>query len=1106
MSIKRPIKRGTGTSPTPGNNPVFLNQNSIDVNEGSVGSLFLETNEPCNFAITGGADQALFSLIIDDLQLSAQDYDDPADSGADNAYQVQVTATSIATSLTTVQSITFNVKEVALPVNTVAPVISGDNIENYTLTATPGTWTGAESVSGQWYRDATPLAGKTDLTYTQVEADIGSQIKYKETATNAGGINSATQDSNVLSATISGIVARIALRNTSGYVADDPRWTYALASDTTLTQRGGYEFQMLGTNSHANTNTSYPKPLAGRDNVTGTTGRILVTVPADEDLKVRVALGNPDLASSTQTMTVQDGDGGSTLASLTATALVTGQVTNLGGAAITYTDWVSNAAFTTLNSSSGALVFRRGASDSMSLRCVEIVYPGFTQVTSGVGPYYVDASAGSDSNDGSSGNPWKHIPGDPAGGGVIPAFNVLGDGFTYMKKGQRHYPASYVSRNASHLQLLRSGASGDVITYGAYGSGDLPAITGDEVLDSWSSAASVDVFGNTNYTNIQKKAVSGVTDLHTFIYEDDDYLAPAQWPTPTNPHDFQRTTAGAPWFLTISDTDYATKVSVGSSDSGGSGYKACYIISDSGTNNCKDRYDATSTPQGYKVAVYLAGARLDEFTIDTYEVSTGKISFKIPNNLSLHTSSTTSGFMRYAIRYNPYDIRVAGQFGYSRDLATVYGHFKGSGTRAIARLTNGVTLNKDYLTFDSLKIANFGITEGQAMLQSGTRTGITLSNVELKHIMNSTGNWALYLNSSENSFTDLTITDLRIIDCPQIGGVGLVNVSNATIDGLYQRHEGRTSLYIGGTSHDIVVQNIDLSDQDSSHGNGPSIYQNAYNITIDKCYAMARPRGFSIQTTLSGTPRNNRIKNSVSTTRKLFDSIPYSESRLSFQGATGETDTIIEGCIFGISPFNIHPSAGGAASTGMIIRNCVISSLTAAELPGISFENCLIFQESGGGLLSLSGTGATDLGGNVFSASDTWDGVITVAMQQALTRNIGGSGYTQRSLGHDDYPWVIPAYGASFPLSDCYLTTTEVRAGKIAGDTFASVVGTQPGSTISLPAAGDNALFGMWKGQLYFLSTAVAGTYDVHILQTNSHPDLTGSTTKTTVITVTVLA
>lgn len=78
------------------------------------------------------------------------------------------------------------------PVNTVAPAIAGTPEQGETLTATPGTWTDAGVIVGQWLRDGVDISGETSLTYVVGDFDNGDLISYRETT------NGVTAVSNTL--------------------------------------------------------------------------------------------------------------------------------------------------------------------------------------------------------------------------------------------------------------------------------------------------------------------------------------------------------------------------------------------------------------------------------------------------------------------------------------------------------------------------------------------------------------------------------------------------------------------------------------------------------------------------------------------------------------------------------------------------------------------------------------------------------------------------------------------------------------------------------------------------------------------------------------------
>jgi hypothetical protein len=82
----------------------------------------------------------------------------------------------------------YNAPVAGIPVNTVAPAITGTLGVGNLLTTTTGTWTGAGiTFTGLWRRDGVDIPGTNSLTYTQVTADIGAFIDCFVTATNIAG-------------------------------------------------------------------------------------------------------------------------------------------------------------------------------------------------------------------------------------------------------------------------------------------------------------------------------------------------------------------------------------------------------------------------------------------------------------------------------------------------------------------------------------------------------------------------------------------------------------------------------------------------------------------------------------------------------------------------------------------------------------------------------------------------------------------------------------------------------------------------------------------------------------------------------------------------------
>lgn len=78
------------------------------------------------------------------------------------------------------------------PVNSAAPMISGTTTVGQTLTASAGTWSNSPTLSYQWRRDGSAIAGATGSTYDLVAADQGATISVTETAVTDGIRRTAT--------------------------------------------------------------------------------------------------------------------------------------------------------------------------------------------------------------------------------------------------------------------------------------------------------------------------------------------------------------------------------------------------------------------------------------------------------------------------------------------------------------------------------------------------------------------------------------------------------------------------------------------------------------------------------------------------------------------------------------------------------------------------------------------------------------------------------------------------------------------------------------------------------------------------------------------------
>ena len=145
--------------------------------------------ESVSWSLATGGDRADFSIENGVLRfVSSPDFENPADDGTDNTYEVTVQASDGGTDTTAMEEVTVRVTNVEeagmIMLSTLQPQVGvaitatlsdGDGIDATNLT----------SVEWQWYRGNTPIAGATDgagaitSMYTPAAGDIGSMVSAK---------------------------------------------------------------------------------------------------------------------------------------------------------------------------------------------------------------------------------------------------------------------------------------------------------------------------------------------------------------------------------------------------------------------------------------------------------------------------------------------------------------------------------------------------------------------------------------------------------------------------------------------------------------------------------------------------------------------------------------------------------------------------------------------------------------------------------------------------------------------------------------------------------------------------------------------------------------
>jgi len=106
-----------------------------------------------------------------------------SDVGHDLAFKVTASRTGYLTA--TVTSPPLRIKQGALRVRT-NPSVSGTRKAGHRLTGKSGTWTPTASLSRQWLRDGTPIAGATGSTYRLTKADRGHRVQLQVKAVRTG--------------------------------------------------------------------------------------------------------------------------------------------------------------------------------------------------------------------------------------------------------------------------------------------------------------------------------------------------------------------------------------------------------------------------------------------------------------------------------------------------------------------------------------------------------------------------------------------------------------------------------------------------------------------------------------------------------------------------------------------------------------------------------------------------------------------------------------------------------------------------------------------------------------------------------------------------------
>ena len=239
-----------------------------------------------------------------------------------------------------------------LPVNIVAPAVTGTATVRQTLSVSTGTWVGAPTITYayQWQRNTGNISGATSSTYTLVDADATAVIRCVVTATNLFG--SASANSNNTGAVATAVptaptIGTATAGNTQAtvtFTAPTSTGGTAITSYTAVSSPGGFTatgasspLTVTGlSNGTAYTFTVYATNAVGNSASSAASNSVTpATVPGAPTIGTATATGT---TTATVSYTAPASNGGSTITSYTAVSSpggITGTLATSGSGTIT---------------------------------------------------------------------------------------------------------------------------------------------------------------------------------------------------------------------------------------------------------------------------------------------------------------------------------------------------------------------------------------------------------------------------------------------------------------------------------------------------------------------------------------------------------------------------------------------------------------------------------------------------------------------------------------------------------------------------------------------------------------------------------------------------
>ena len=286
--------------------PSFSSSATISVaeNQTTVGTVVAADSDAddsvTGYAITGGADQTFFSIEATSGALTFDappNYEDADDSGTNNTYVVDVTATSGAGTrvMTATQTITVTVTDVdedqsgTVTIDDTTPMVDDELTASTASVADPDGLPDPFAPTWKWYRtpdggSETEITGETSATYTVLAADLGATLTAKASWTDNGGFANTLSSAPTSAVAAASALPTLSISDASELEGNVMRFDFTLSAaaseDVTVTWTASIE---SGDTASAS---DLPTTKAGIVTVTAgqTTGTLFLFTAAEDTI------------------------------------------------------------------------------------------------------------------------------------------------------------------------------------------------------------------------------------------------------------------------------------------------------------------------------------------------------------------------------------------------------------------------------------------------------------------------------------------------------------------------------------------------------------------------------------------------------------------------------------------------------------------------------------------------------------------------------------------------------------------------------------------------------------------------------------------------------